>query len=148
MTLKQTFLFFLAIAGTSAVSISCVHIAVQQASDTEIADHHSSQNALDWAGIYAGTLPCADCAGIATTVTLQYDNTFELQMVYEGKSTHPFVERGKFEWDTAGRTIRLIGVSAAPIHFQVGEDVLFLLDHARQRIHGELAPRYQLPKIQ
>ncbi|WP_027390290.1 copper resistance protein NlpE [Chrysiogenes arsenatis] len=147
MTLKQILLFCFSIAGILAVNTSCAYIASQQANNTEIIDHHTSQNALDWAGIYAGTLPCADCAGIATTVILQYDNTFELQMIYEGKSTHPFVDRGQIEWDKAGRTIRLIGLNTVPMQFQVGENILFLLDQEGQRIHGALAPYYLLPKI-
>ena len=30
---------------------------------TAAPDLHSSQNALDWAGVYEGVLPCADCPG-------------------------------------------------------------------------------------
>ena len=30
----------------------------------QVIDSHTSKNALDWNGIYQGTLPCADCEGI------------------------------------------------------------------------------------
>ena len=34
----------------------------------------TSQNALDWPGMYEGVLPCASCEGIQTTLTLLADN--------------------------------------------------------------------------
>ena len=43
---------------------------------------HNSRNSLNWAGVYAGTLPCADCPGIQTRLTLGNDGTFEKQSRY------------------------------------------------------------------
>ena len=36
---------------------------------------HNSQNSLDWAGVYQGILPCADCEGFDTVITLNWDET-------------------------------------------------------------------------
>jgi uncharacterized lipoprotein NlpE involved in copper resistance len=33
-----------------------------------------------------GTLPCADCEGIRTTITLREDETFDRERLYLGKS--------------------------------------------------------------
>ena len=45
-------------------------------------------------GIYKGVLPCADCAGIETTLQLNSDGTYDLTQNYSGKGT--FVETGKW----------------------------------------------------
>ena len=45
-------------------------------------DGHNAQNSLDWAGTYEGTLPCADCPGIKTTITLKDDNTYTISEEY------------------------------------------------------------------
>ncbi len=53
----------------------------KEASDPTMAkqaDMHTSQNSLDWAGVYEGVLPCADCPGIQTRLTLSRDETYEL----------------------------------------------------------------------
>ncbi len=52
--------------------------------------------------VYEGTLPCADCKGVKTTLKLTYgDGTmeqhrFELTRVYEGKSEKSIVIKGNF----------------------------------------------------
>ncbi|GGD94473.1 copper resistance protein NlpE [Planktosalinus lacus] len=38
-------------------------------------DISTSENSLDWHGTYQGILPCADCEGIQTEVTLHDNNT-------------------------------------------------------------------------
>ena len=40
-------------------------------------DNHTARNALDWPGSYEGTLPCADCPGIRTRLTLMKDGRYE-----------------------------------------------------------------------
>ena len=40
---------------------------------------HNSRNSLDWAGIYEGVLPCADCPGIQTRLTLSRDESVRTQ---------------------------------------------------------------------
>lgn len=45
----------------------------------------TSQNALDWNGTYKGTLPCADCEGIETELTLNLDGNYLYKATYLGK---------------------------------------------------------------
>lgn len=33
-----------------------------------VATGDSSQNAVDWVGVYTAVMPCADCSGIATVL--------------------------------------------------------------------------------
>jgi len=102
----------------------------------------TSQNALDWPGMYEGVLPCASCEGIQTTLTLLADNSFELKSIYLGKDESIFKVAGKFDWDGKGSKITLSDGSK----YLVGENQLFMLDNEGNRISGELAEHYILKK--
>jgi len=43
--------------------------------------------------VYTGKLPCADCDGVQTTLTLQGNQTYELHSLYIDKGD-PFTEKG------------------------------------------------------
>ena len=45
---------------------------------------------------YRGMLPCADCTGIKTTLTIKGDHTYQLQSFYINRGT-PFTESGTWE---------------------------------------------------
>jgi heat shock protein HslJ len=68
---------------------------------------HSSRNALDWSGDYEGTLPCADCPGIQTRLTLRKDETFELSSLAQQRDKAPRVASGRFTWQASGNAITL-----------------------------------------
>jgi hypothetical protein len=44
----------------------------------------TSRTSLDWPGTYTGVLPCADCEGIETTITLSVDLTY----AHENRQPH------------------------------------------------------------
>lgn len=74
---------------------------------------------------WRGVLPCADCAGIRTTVTLAPDGTYEREAAYqgtEGAGDTIAVDLGFWQWDAAGRRIRLVGSGEAPAWFAVTTD--------------------------
>jgi heat shock protein HslJ len=109
-------------------------------------DAHNSRNALDWAGSYSGVLPCADCEGIQTTVTLQQDGHYTRQATYLGKSAVPVTDAGSFAWDDAGRLVTQNSADGSEQMYQVGEERLFHLDEDGNRITGELSGVYVLEK--
>ena len=82
---------------------------------------HASKTSLDWDGIYRGVLPCADCEGIETTITLSKDAHYTLATRYLGKSDSVFERSATFNWSEQGNTIQLSGGSASPAKFFVGE---------------------------
>jgi uncharacterized lipoprotein NlpE involved in copper resistance len=88
---------------------------------------HNSRNALDWAGVYEGITPCADCPGIKLRLTLQKDGRFELNTQYLERQVSPQTARGEFRWNAAGNTITL-DASGAGQQFRVGEDRLLQLN--------------------
>ena len=87
-------------------------------------DMHTSQNSLDWAGAYEGVLPCADCPGIKTRLTLKPDGRYELSTQYLDRQPAPTVETGKFFWNAGGNGITLEGSGQ---RFAVGEGRLLAL---------------------
>lgn len=120
---------------------------------------HSSQNSVDWPGIYRGILPCADCEGILTTLRLKVDLTYDLSRQYLGKGEESFIQSGSFQWNSTGGSISLVswekeGISGEEKskseeqeHYQVGENQLLKLDREGKQISGTLAQRYILKKV-
>ena len=105
---------------------------------------HNSRNALDWTGTYSGTLPCADCEGIRTKISLRADGTFDRERLYLGKSNMPISDSGQFSWNDAGSVVTLAVSEDTSQMYQVGENQLFHLDHDGNRITGDLAAHYVL----
>jgi len=109
-------------------------------------DMHDAANSLDYTGTYRGILPCADCEGIATELTLVYDNTFTLKSTYLGKGdASEQVRTGFYSFQKHGSIITLIGMDA-PNRFFTGENVLWPLDKEGNRPTGEAADKHALRK--
>ncbi len=88
---------------------------------------HGSRNALDWAGVYEGVLPCADCPGIRTRLTLRQDGTYELSRLVIDRDREPRLAGGRFAWQPGGNAIALEAGHGGQ-RFAVGEGRLALLD--------------------
>lgn len=114
------------------------------------ADHkdtiHNARNSLDWAGLYQGTLPCADCVGIETQLTLNADETYTLTEKYLETEGEPISSQGTFTWNEIGNIVTLQPNEQATRQYWVGENTLTHLDMYGQKIEGELAPFYVLNK--
>ena len=105
---------------------------------------HNSSNALDWAGTYQGTLPCADCPGIQTTLTLNADGSYSLNSNYLERGEPATTVNGQFTWDMTGNQLTLAEDGRK---FQVGENQLTQLDIDGNPITGNLADHYRLQKL-
>lgn len=115
--------------------------------ETPVIDMHNSQNSLDWAGVYTGIMPCADCEGIKTKVEIRNDETFTISQTYLGKmpENQSFDDNGSFTWDASGAIINL-QAQGTTMQFQVGENKITLLDITGKKIEGDLAEHYVLQK--
>ncbi|AZB25041.1 copper resistance protein NlpE [Chryseobacterium bernardetii] len=101
---------------------------------TTSAKGDTSENALDWNGTYEATVPCADCPGIKTSLTLNKDKTFSITEEYlERKSKNE--DKGTFTWDATGSIITLKG-KTANYKYKVGENILIQLDMDGKEIDG------------
>lgn len=111
----------------------------------EVVDMHTSQNSLDWNGTYQGTMPCADCPGIKTVLTLTLDLEFTKQIQYLERGDSIFTDKGSFVWDKSGQIITL--KDKATEQYFVGENRLWKLDDKGNKITGLLAEDYILQKV-
>ncbi|EGQ9177077.1 copper resistance protein NlpE [Vibrio alginolyticus] len=113
--------------------------------ETFVDSEHNALSALDWNGTYKGTLPCADCAGIDMTITLNQDGTYVLEENYQDKEDGQSKSEGQFTWDANGSIVTLTNEDA-PNQYFVGENVLMKLDMNGEKVTGDLAPLYNLTK--
>ncbi len=108
---------------------------------------HTSQNALNWAGMYKGVVPCADCEGIETILVLNADNTYLLRIKYLGKGDGRYTEStGSLTWNNEANIVMLGGVTDGPIQYIIEENRVIQLDLAGNRITGDLADNYILAR--
>lgn len=125
---------------------------VEQNSETAFEQAHTAQNSLDWAGIYQGTLPCADCGGINVELTLSDNGNYLYQQTYletrNGDQT--FDEKGSFTWNNQGQVVTLEGTTGGPdgvVRYFVGENVLFPADKDGKIIEIQSQFDYNLHKV-
>lgn len=107
---------------------------------------HTSQNSLDWAGTYEATIPCADCEGIKTNITLKNDNTFAIVSEYINKNTK-VEDNGKVMWHDNGSVVHLTG-KETNMKLKVGENRLIGLDQEGHEIEGPNAHLYVYNKVE
>lgn len=149
IVLKFVFLFTLIIAfscNTKKNTDATKEETVEEMEPTTSAVWDNSKNALDWSGTYTGTIPCADCDGIETSVTLFKSGAYTRTQKYAGKSNDQIKDNGKFKWNDQGAIVTLTDKDGNSQQYQVGENVLFHLDTEGKRISGDLSKNYQLMK--
>ena len=107
----------------------------------------NSQNSLDWNGTYKGTIPCADCEGIAMEITLNKDLTFTSKSVYLGKEKNEFKVNGTFSWNKEGTNITTIEQDKTTAMYKVGENTITLLNsEGKENSDSKFAAMYILNK--
>lgn len=130
------------------LAVACLFGGITACAGTRRPDAgDTSKTSLDWDGRYRGVVPCADCEGIETAITLSKDGRYILQTRYLGKEASAREVGGTFSWNAEGNTITLAGVIDRPAQYLVGENVLIQLALNGRRITGELASKYRLEKV-
>lgn len=106
-------------------------------------DGHNAENSLDWAGIYQGELPCADCAKNVVTLRLNDDKSYVLTTDSQGgKQPLKTEEKGRFEWEN-GSIVKL-DEKAAHARFFVAEGRVQMLEAGQNAFRED--SRYNLEK--
>ena len=102
----------------------------------------AQQPAMPVPATFAGVMPCADCPGVAQTLTLRADGLYRLRRTYLGKPDGPYSELGRWKLNAAGTLLMLRGetdtllFAVAPSGGE-GEDMLRLLDRGGQPIESD-----------
>ena len=108
----------------------------------------STESALDWAGTYKGTLPCADCDGIQTVLILNADKTYTMTQTYLGSKevNNNVSSQGTFAFDANKPAIITLKNGEEGRQLFVGENYIDMLNMEGQKITGPLADQYRLTK--
>ena len=115
-------------------------------------DHASHENHVDksqeFHGVFYGFLPCNDCLGVKTTLSLKTNNNYLLVTQYTRESAREFFEKGKYTWDDENRAVVLTPRGEGDVRKYVIEDenTLVQLNSDGWRVTGKLADRYLLRK--
>lgn len=116
----------------------------------DIIDAHTSENSLDWDGVYSGVLPCDDCDGIDTRLILRKNQTYQLVIRYVGipeKEGQDFISEGEISWKDNGANILLEGEKMDFQKFKVGERFLMPLDKIGNELKAVPGNNFKLLKI-
>lgn len=142
-------MFILLILPLFLLLASCEQVATTGAPEkesvaNEVDAAHPNRTALDWSGVYRGTLPCADCEGIATEIILKEGDTFMMRQRYLGKSDSVVVNSGSVTWHPSEHAITLTAGDDEEMDFAIETGALSLLDEDGKKIKGSLAESYVL----
>ena len=101
---------------------------------------------LDFHGVFYGFLPCKDCNGIKTTLSLKQNNNYLLVTQPARESTKEFYEKGKYSWNEENHTVVLTPRTDADAHqYQIkDEGTLILLNSDGTPMTGGRPDSYTL----
>ena len=106
------------------------------------------QSPPPWQGTYRSVLPCADCEGLYTEISLNPNNTYKMITRYLGKKNPAYVMSGKINWSKSGDMVTLQGLKDIdrPYQYKYDGSGLTQLDMSGNRIEGQHADKYVLRK--
>ena len=106
------------------------------------------EKSQDFHGVFYGFLPCNDCNGIKTTLSLKQKNNYLLVTQPAKESSREFYEKGKYSWNDENHTVVLTpskgGTSTRHYHIE-NEGSLIQLNDDGTRMTNE-ADRYVLQR--
>ena len=122
--------------------------STKEENDTETAPLETVENkttakeSVDILGTYRATLPCEDCKGIQTEITISSDETFRIKSKYLGKSEKVSEDLGDYMWQEDGNTLMLEGIDSEPVLYEVLEGKLIQLNEDGKKIKGKHEKSY------
>lgn len=113
-------------------------------------DHAAHINPInksqDFHGVFYGFLPCNDCNGIKTTLSLKQKNNYLLVTQPARESSREYYEKGKYSWNDDNHTVVLTPLKESTTrqyHIENGE-TLIQLNSDGTRITGDQENDYIL----
>ena len=110
-----------------------------------ISNHESEESQNDMTGIYTGVLPCADCPGIETTITVHSDNSYEIAQVYTDKDSVPYISSGLIE-EGEKENIWVFKSRYHEVFYQNEDSALRMLNLSQKETEGQPEQNYVLKK--
>jgi len=103
-------------------------------------------NSTKYEGTYTGTMPCADCTGIDTEITIN-DGKYIIKRTYlgtENMEQNMFVESGSYTWNKETKVLTFDNDPEQ--RYLLRENTLVALDQDGKEVTGDLASLYILKK--
>jgi hypothetical protein len=130
--------------------LSTYNLAVAETNDAH-ADHQGHEQANDddeFHGVYYGFIPCDNCPGLKSTLSLNKNDNYLLVTQQAKESSRENYEKGKYTWDDEKKLVVLTprkGSKDSEIkQYQIEKNALILLDNKGHRFAGKDADRYIL----
>ncbi len=102
---------------------------------------------LDFRGVFYGYVPCHDCDGVKTTLSLKQNNNYLLVTQPARESSREYYEKGKYQWDDKTQTLILTprkgGTQSHYYHIENDETLIQLNEDGTKKL-GDLAEKYAL----
>ena len=124
-------------------------VPAEQAAAPVAVESEAARSAADvpfdvkgFAGNFSGMLPCADCPGIDTRVTLNADGTFTLLETYQDRKVKTTPVDGTWTVEADDKHIRLDPNSKTEsdrLYEILSSDEIRLLDQVGKHIEGDLS---------
>ena len=123
----------------------CADTGKANGSETPDMEPVENVKVSDFAGVYKGTIPAADCPGINVSLSIGRDGKFERTEEYIGKDT--FLIEGIYT--IGGNVITTVSNTVVDtVHYRVEDGALRMLDSDRKEVTGILADDYLLKLIE
>lgn len=129
---------FLLVSACSVIATGLVGCANSSSDSPSAATQTAKYDAQ-----YQGTLPCADCDGVVTTLTLNPDGTFFMESEYLANKPVKFSQKGKYTEVEEG-VVELTLDNNDKVYYQIEEGEAIMLDQNRKAPTGALADHYVL----
>jgi len=147
--MKKTFLIAAVVglffAGCNSTKEESV-VNTGEQTEEPVIDMSNAKNSIDYLGTYKGVVPCADCEGIETVITLNPDESYNIKETYLGKSDNGFEDVGSFDWMDDGNRLKLEDTESNIRFFAVAEGKLIMLDMEGNPIESTNDKNYELIK--
>lgn len=99
------------------------------------------------AGTYTGTLPCADCGGLETELTINSDSTYSLKSTNTDNKEVITEQSGVYQLKNDSLMTLITPSSGEKIYYRVIDNATVMLSDSTGTINsGELAEFYKLKK--
>jgi uncharacterized lipoprotein NlpE involved in copper resistance len=125
-------------------------LKARESANQQNTDHAAHVNpvdkSLEFHGVFYGFLPCKDCNGIKTTLSLKQKNNYLLVTQPARESSREYYEKGKYSWNDENHIVVLTPLKESTTrqyHIENGE-TLIQLNTDGTRITGDQADSYIL----
>src|SRR5699024_1882486 len=113
----------------------------------QVAIGQGANSATNISGVYSGTLPCADCPGIKTTLTFEPNNKVKKSTFYLGHDSTEKTTKGSYKIDM-GDSLIIVNIPNEKKKFyrMKSDTTIAMLKSDTTEVKGPLAKKYILTK--